>query len=1297
MKSVSRVFARVEPCSVFQISGSRGGQYRLCWCPDLDSARCDETSVHRLDFGELTVIAPLSQVADMASHAGRTCVSGQTCEIDRIYGMHLQSTDRVMMMQTCGLPRSYHQDWGGIGELTVAPALDGGGATVSFADAFRGPGGQYRLCWCGSPGSCFTHADFSVDFAGLLVLGPTPLTQDRTCIAGLTCLMESFVGVGLSSSDDVWVLETCGQLGEREVLVDIAGLQRSSSKVLRAGGQYRLCWCHTSMFSCSLPSDFMVDLGRLDMVGVAPLNQDRTCISGRFCTIDGLAGHLSIDGYLLVLDSCGGLNSGEVPGESLQISSAGAAFTWAAPLTFAGSQYRLCWCPDGQQVRGQNQSSICALPQDFSIDFGKFTLLGPGPLQQDRTCISGEICRISGLQGQLSDQDRVVVMETCAVNIGRTSPALLYSALTLSSGAMAMSDVTLTFPGGEYRLCWCKEHGPGSCDNIVDFTTDFGGLQVLGPRPLLQHRTCVSGFRCNLRSFEGVGLSVGDQLLVLDTCAVGKVLPHFTAAGIVQEVTASGAQMSWGQAAVTARGGVYRLCWKAGSPRVADLPAVNAPWPPGIVASDFKVDIGSLTLVGVSLFDQDRTCISGRTCQIDGVRGQDLSEADKFLVLDTCSAGTLAPGWPEAGYAVDVSAVGTSVSWGAEITGPGGSYRICWCTGSAQDGNRSGLACGHVDSQGTNGLVDMGRMLLLGPSPLQQHRTCVAGRACAVDGLVGFGLSTLSTYLVTDTCGQVGAINRFVGFGAATLVQGSGALVSWGALVTASAGNYRLCWCEKVPGAGDCSLADGFRVDVGEFLLVGPAPLNQQGTCVSGHTCVLTGIDGVHLETGDTVLVLETCSHNVRPPRMSDPGYLSYEAAAQNFSTWRRVLSWSKITSAGSQYRLCWCSKRGPETCTESMDFGSIQLIGPAPLSQHRTCVMGQTCSLGRITGAHLSFTDDHLLVMETCGTYSSLHGFPDGGVTMLSGADAVEVNDSVKALEVMWTSAPVSAAGGQFRLCWCSSLSDESCVNLPDSHVDIGELMLIGISPLTQDRTCVSGQTCKFLDVTGLHLSNTSFLLILETCGMPALVESFPTAALLLNSTTLDLEVDFGRILTAAGGNYRMCWCAGAPFQCESAGDFVVDIGLLHVLGVSSMLQSRTCISGQTCEFGDIMGTSLDTDDLLAVLDTCGVQGALPRIPMFAEVSLLHGESATFSFGSSRVTAAGGVYQLCWCAAKHQRCETADSFRVHVGELLLLGPHPLTQSRTCVSGQSCLVDPLAGVFVSSSRLRFGKSRHATM
>ncbi|CAK9073481.1 unnamed protein product, partial [Durusdinium trenchii] len=43
--------------------------------------------------------------------------------------------------------------------------------------------------------------------------------------------------------------------------------------------------------------------------------------------------------------------------------------------------------------------------------------------------------------------------------------------------------------------------------------------------------------------------------------------------------------------------------------------------------------------------------------------------------------------------------------------------------------------------------------------------------------------------------------------------------------------------------------------------------------------------------------------------------------------------------------------------------------------------------------------------------------------------------------------------------------------------------------------------------------------------------------------------------LLSAAGGDYRICWCAGheldgTPRACEVASDFVVDVGTLSING---------------------------------------------------------------------------------------------------------------------------------------------------
>ncbi|CAJ1351240.1 unnamed protein product, partial [Effrenium voratum] len=1245
-----------------------GGKYRLCWCPHgVQAARCSESAGRRLDFGSLTVIGP-----SLLAAADRTCISGQTCEVDSIPGVYLQSSDRVAVLQTCGTSQE-DGDWIRTGYPLVPPALEGGGASIAWAEELTGPGGQYRLCWCaGYPEHCQLQSDFLVDFAGLHVLGPRPLHQDRTCISGVTCFLESFAGEGLSPMDGLWMLETCGEAGDAERFVPVDELRKSESAILLKGGQYRLCWCHGLASDCSLFRDFRVDIGRLDLIGMAPLQQDRTCVSGHRCTIDGLTGHyLEASNQLLVLETCGFVPRPEKLAAYLWVAASGASFGWHAALTSPGGEYRLCWCagspdknwtstvlqPEPLQLQHLGNQTLlapnhtrgsCELPGDFRLDFGKLTLLGPSPLFQDRTCISGEICRIGSLQGRLSESDHLVLMDTCAdETTRRTTPSQLFGALSMSGDA-AITGSPLTFAAGEYRLCWCAGHWP--CESFQDFATDFGRLQLLGPAPLHQHRTCVSGHTCMLRSFEGFGLS-GGHVLVLDTCGVGKAIDRFSLAGMVREVLASGSQMVW--ASVTARGGIYRLCWRdAPHDANATYMSESAGTP-----SDFRVDMGSLTVVGPSFLDQDRTCVSGRTCQIDGLQGFHFSMEDTVLVLDTCALGTLAPLWPETGYGVEVTAAGAVISWGpAPVSAPGGQYRLCWCAG-AREANASfslGL-CGHDDFTGTRGLVDMGGMLLVGVSPLKQHRTCIAGQTCAVDGIEGRDLSTQDRFLVADTCGITGAIHRFAGFGSATSVEQSGSLA---------------------------------LVDFGRLQLVGPLPLSQHRTCISGQSCNVERITGVDLSSQhDRIMVLETCGTQSSLARFPEHGVTSF-SGDQNGSA-------PLVTAAGGSFRLCWCSGLRDESCANLLethvDIGELRLIGLMPLSQDRTCVSGQTCSFSDISGVDLP-NESHILVLQTCATASFVPGFPaakmvrnassqelqvywDTAVTSPAGvvprfpafAGVEYLHGSVAGF--LW-GARVSAAGGVYQLCWCAARSF-ACAAAEEFRVNLGELLLLGPSPLSQTRTCVSGRACR---VPPLEGSDTVFLL--DTCGIS-------------RSSQED-----GWISQGFTGNASVAlWNAEQQFIMP--GDSAVSSATGDWLTVTwGSIADRTCIAGQFCDLSAVYGTFLSPSDSFAILDTCGHN----LVAGFPFDSLLVTQPSTgvvlVSWGDQRVTSAGGDYRLCWCASTGNSslesleplsttCGGLSEYRTDLGRMMVIGPAPLQQGQTCVSGQTCIFDAPAGHLVS--------------
>ena len=79
----------------------------------------------------------------------------------------------------------------------------------------------------------------------------------------------------------------------------------------------------------------------------------------------------------------------------------------------------------------------------------------------------------------------------------------------------------------------------------------------------------------------------------------------------------------------------------------------------------------------------------------------------------------------------------------------------------------------------------------------------------------------------------------------------------------------------------------------------------------------------------------------------------------------------------------------------------------------------------------------------------------------------------------------PMSPAGGQYRLCWCAA--GQTCTMFEDFKVDVGELRVIGPSPLDQDRTCVAGMSCVFSGITGQHLQDGDLAMVLSECGKPA------------------------------------------------------------------------------------------------------------------------------------------------------------------------------------------------------------------
>jgi hypothetical protein len=143
--------------------------------------------------------------------------------------------------------------------------------------------------------------------------------------------------------------------------------------------------------------------------------------------------------------------------------------------------------------------------------------------------------------------------------------------------------------------------------------------------------------------------------------------------------------------------------------------------------------------------------------------------------------------------------------------------------------------------------------------------------------------------------------------------------------------------------------------------------------------------------------------------------------------------------------------------------------------------------------------------------------------------------------------------------------------------------MYMIGPSPLTQARTCLSGEKCVVQDYVGFGLQNEDNLMILKNCGDPlALINHFPQGGISLNATLSGSKFEWQTYVTAGGGVYKLCWCASV-MTCNRADMFNVDSGLLTMVGPYLGID-RTCKSGLECSVSGITGLFLQEGDRIRI-----------------------------------------------------------------------------------------------------------------
>ena len=842
-------------------------------------------------------------------------------------------------------------------------------------------------------------------------------------------------------------------------------------------------------------------------------------------------------------------------------------------------------------------------------------------------------------------------------NASFASPTLPRSLSTDFNIALGAAELL----GGCWQLCFCLDT-KSSCDKASDFETHGGFLQILGPNSFHQDQMCFAGHACVVE-ITGQGLSASDIVCFCNASDCNG-LNGLNAAIAMSVQNQNGTVLTVGLPALPP--GIWTMCYCAEDCTSQDFEAIR---------------VGDLVIKG-PYAEQHMECQVAQDC-VRNFTGTWLSLGDHVAAVslwDHCGAppsALVSHGKPKAvslnSFSLEcleahhrncvVDLVFTANEGQGQIDLPfSGTWRLCYC--SSHEGcfrpSSFALEVGLLTVHGVRQTID---------------RTCVLGESCSIPmrKFLGGNLIVINVNLDSDdTCERVMMLAGSAGLGqyeSYELFEPHEWLNDEMLLSPSMPGKYKLCWCPNNAYARTCA---NF-VDIGTVHFIGNRRLSSHSTaisyqiCVSGEVCSLVGVPG--LLTNNFLISQNTCGYN-GDARQGDKSAASFFLPATGLL----------LTVAGGEYLLCWCSVSGGwcDNVTDSdysdyIAIGSILIQGPSPLSQDKTCVAGQECSVEVSRSVGLSLME-RLFVQETCGTTHTPLGWPNSGRTLVS-----------ESATFTWGDVRVSSAGGFYRLCWCGSASG-GCSNGEDFRVDLGGLTLLGPTPATTTATCTSGQRCEIHGLTGVHLSDQDSFMVLSTCGHHRAVSRLSNVEVSVGNGGATLRWDS---ISSAGGLYHLCWCSGATSStCGGSPDFRVVAGQLHILGPEPLEQDKTCLSGQRCLFSvSRFGVGLGVDSV-AVLETCGVTKKL-KPDLHKELhesqvfSLQLVESLTSDSRDSHfvmpLSFPGGIYRLCWCGT--QNCRTADDFRTDLGALHLVGPQNRRQM-TCVSGEICKID-VFGTYLS--------------
>lgn len=1292
------------------------GIKRLCWC-SLQANCGEDVSNYRVEVGIFTVLGPDTTLI--------TCGIGVACGVTGITGLGLDISRRLLVTEgtVCGMNTSiplpgFPGEWPGIS----FDATDGGTSfffgTIDHATVQPG---QYTVCWChaggSTPATCDDPMDFRVKLADLTVRGPYVLPDALVCGTNSQCSIK-IEGWELRAGDSLLIKEGDCETGnytgrnfsvlESKSITELGTDHRWEPQFVPEGGNYNLCWCYFIQpeHPCDTLEDFIVPVGQL-LISSPREDNSQTCISGGVCNVTILGFGLQTLNKIAVIEggpdaSCGSdlsVSVEGIPGDAISSNTSVsddkevAVFNLdngdSSRVTTLGGAFVMCWCP----------GPACATLAAYRFSTGVLSIAGPSnPLLGsdglfDFTCWNGQVCRVTGVDGQtLSDGDRIRLATSCVVEslVGGMPNQGISDGANNSGTSFAWGNQNITSViVGVYRMCWCSHLR--ACEFYLDFVTDFGTMTIGGPKAG-QTRECKSGNPCALDNITGFALGQYDLIVLQSTCGRGLPInntdpdfngpwyqwPPFRAesvynSGLKADFLAEGTT----EFIMTANPGNYRMCWCSASTQ--SCPAVE----------NFGIDIGIFVNVGAAA-GQSFWCAPGFTCRLLDIQGVSLEDGDQYLVTSgECSETDPPPGFPDEGRAQPAQSLGKEIEWAQELrtdTLPR-DYRLCWC--------RSDVEC-TMDLFRTG----VGVLAIVGPTLVTGDEwRCSVGSVCQVDNIQGHQLQTGDRLLVvTGDCGEnAQLVDRFPNSGMSSGATSEGRSYRFDMLVNTPSGSYNLCWCAASrtaqnapftctdPSDPSLPVIKDFRVHLGTLFIpeVPAAGQNSNRTCLSGLPCVVdnfVGSTGGDIPASSTISVrvpdgtitdATTCEGSVQLDQFPNDGVSDPATSTGEYNWGNNTAIWAQ----GFEYIMCW---KSPQADTYQYRLGILTVLGPTG-GQSFNCTQNAPCRLQGILGNDVA-DQDWFRVMEesTCASQAVDNAEAESFTTSNIFPVSVQMLNSIVEWPDRFGPTPQSVAKG---LCWCHR--SLNCNLAEDFRVYVGALMVFGPFP-GQNKQCDRGQACDIMGIRGVNLQPHDFMQVLVECGTGPRVGGFspPTAdAQLDGADTIKFNWPY---VTSSPGIFRMCWCeaseCAAPQWEDKLISFDVEVGIITIQGPieKDMVAGDAALYGRRWEF-ELPGVNLgkSTSGRLRVMWECptnvsiGIRvptfpyEALPndtsgRSYFFDQQNLFQIQPANFTVETQTWTTL--EYKLCWCRGPtdldpNDDCDTINKFATTIGTVHVVCP----------------------------------------